>query len=110
MAENTANYQWGRQSSQICVNAPAHYHLVVIAGLAPAIHAVAFQSRKRTEKSRSSGMDAMDVPWHDAMCWCSYRLAALNVSQALRSPDWKPFLNQLARCAEVPWLKLSGTT
>ena len=34
----------------------------------------------------------------------------LNVSQSDSLPDAKPRLNQRTRCAEVPWLKLSGTT
>lgn len=34
----------------------------------------------------------------------------LNVSQASSRPVSKPRENQSLRCAEVPWLKLSGTT
>src|SRR5579875_2499186 len=39
-----------------------------------------------------------------------YNACARNVSQALMSPDWKPVLNHFTRCAEVPWVKESGTT
>jgi hypothetical protein len=37
---------------------------------------------------------------------CSLR----NVSQLARSPDFKPVVNHRERCAEVPWVKASGTT
>lgn len=36
----------------------------------------------------------------------NYSVAALKVSQLLMSPDAKPALNQRARCAEVPWVKV----
>ena len=34
----------------------------------------------------------------------------LNVSQSERRPLRRPLANQVARCSDVPWLKLSGTT
>jgi hypothetical protein len=37
---------------------------------------------------------------------CSLR----NVSQLATSPDFKPVVNHRERCAEVPWVKASGTT
>ena len=40
----------------------------------------------------------------------SYSCSALKVSQACRSPDANPCRNQRTRCAELPWVKASGTT
>jgi len=37
---------------------------------------------------------------------CSVR----KVSQLETVPDFKPVMNQRARCAEEPWVKASGTT
>lgn len=33
-----------------------------------------------------------------------------NVSQAAIAPDFRPFMNHVVRCFEVPWVKESGTT
>lgn len=38
------------------------------------------------------------------------QIGLLKVSQSESLPESKPRLNHLTRCAEVPWLKLSGTT
>ncbi|GGD07893.1 hypothetical protein GCM10011335_08470 [Aureimonas glaciei] len=38
------------------------------------------------------------------------QMSPCDVSQAATLPSSKPRLNQVWRCAEVPWLKLSGTT
>jgi len=38
------------------------------------------------------------------------QISPLNVSQDASFPVSKPRLNHLARWAEVPWVKLSGTT
>ena len=38
------------------------------------------------------------------------QIGLLNVSQSCRRPLLKPRANQVWRCSEVPWLKLSGTT
>jgi hypothetical protein len=39
-----------------------------------------------------------------------YKSRVLNVSQLFTLPVCKPVLNHLARCALVPWVKLSGRT
>jgi len=38
------------------------------------------------------------------------QIGPAKVSQAVMSPLSKPRLNHFTRCAEVPWVKLSGTT
>lgn len=38
------------------------------------------------------------------------QLLLLNVLQARSWPVFNPVMNQFTRCAEVPWVKLSGTT
>jgi hypothetical protein len=43
--------------------------------------------------------------------YCFFKSAqARNVSQLATCPVFKPVMNQRVRCAEVPWVKASGTT
>jgi hypothetical protein len=40
----------------------------------------------------------------------SYQKSVAKVLQSEILPEFKPFKNQRLRCAEVPWVKASGTT
>jgi hypothetical protein len=40
----------------------------------------------------------------------TYNVSADKVLQSEILPELKPFKNQRFRCAEVPWVKASGTT
>jgi hypothetical protein len=64
---------------------------------------------QRGSVSRSSGREKVServVEKLSKFQSCSVR----NVSQLATSPDFKPVVNHRERCAEVPWVKASGTT
>jgi hypothetical protein len=61
------------------------------------------------ERSRWTGRVALFIREYFQFCF-SHIWSARNVSQLATCPDLKPVMNQRVRCAEVPWVKASGTT
>ena len=78
-----------------------------MAGLVPAIHDLNATMKVDVDARHKAGHDAMRS---DALATTSYSSRAWNVLQLEICPLLSPVVNQRWRCADEPWVKLSGTT